>query len=202
EGFLTSTQGHVPVFTREVGTDVRVGMDDAPQATARPVGRLERLENGLRIHDVAVPARSAAGRRAFVATGNVRDSLEAQRARRIRDQEAAAFRRIRFARVARDLSQRVVRNHGGAMYRSARSGNSVTITPRRPASASSRAICVAPTAAAPALWPASRPSSMIVPPVPIPITACVTRPSVCSQISGAVPASCARGFASFEYWSM
>ena len=40
-----------------------------------------------------------------------------------------------------------------------------------------------------------------VPPVPMPATKQVTRPPVCSQISGAVVSWWARGFAGLPYWS-
>ena len=42
---------------------------------------------------------------------------------------------------------------------------------------------------------------MIVPPVPMPATKWVTRPSVCSQISGPVVATCEAGFCGLAYWS-
>ena len=45
------------------------------------------------------------------------------------------------------------------------------------------------------------PTPVIVPPVPTPATKCVTRPSVCAQISGPVVSSCERGLSGFEYWS-
>ena len=42
---------------------------------------------------------------------------------------------------------------------------------------------------------------LTVPPVPTDATRCVTRPPVCSQISGPVVASWAAGFSAFQYWS-
>ena len=47
--------------------------------------------------------------------------------------------------------------------------------------------------------PLARP--VTVPPVPTPATMAVMRPPVCSQISSAVPYSCARGLSELLYWS-
>ena len=47
----------------------------------------------------------------------------------------------------------------------------------------------------------ARLTPVIVPPVPMPATKCVMRPSVCRQISGPVVRSCTAGFAGLEYWS-
>ena len=46
-----------------------------------------------------------------------------------------------------------------------------------------------------------RAAPVIVPPVPTLATRCVIRPAVCSQISGPVVTSWARGFSGFQYWS-
>ena len=46
-----------------------------------------------------------------------------------------------------------------------------------------------------------RVTPMKVPVVPSPVTKWVSRPPVCSQISGPVVSKCERQFAAFEYWS-
>jgi hypothetical protein len=45
-----------------------------------------------------------------------------------------------------------------------------------------------------------RPTPVIVPPVPTPATNTSIPPSVCSQISGPVVASCVSGFTWLKYW--
>src|SRR5467141_2177523 len=134
-------------------------MNDGPKAPPGTLGRFQGKQQGFRVHDVSVALAAAAGRRSFRCAGNILDCLKTQISVRVREQEAAALRGIGLARVPRDLLQGGGRDHGGGRYRSARSGNSVTTTPRCPLSLSSFATWIAPAAAAPALWPASRPSS-------------------------------------------
>src|SRR6267142_1691790 len=134
-------------------------MNDGPKAPPGTLGRLQGVQQGFRVHHVSVALAAPAGRRSLRRAGDVGDRLKTQFSVRVREQEAAALRGVGLARVPRDLLLGRGRDHGGGRYRSARSGKSVTTTPRCPLSLSSRATWIAPAAAAPALWPASRPSS-------------------------------------------
>src|SRR5438067_2259119 len=157
-----AAQRHVSVLLGEIGSDVRVGMNDDAQGAAFLLGPGERFEQHLGIHHVAVAADPLARSLRFGRSRDVRDRQEARFSIPIGNHDSTALGRICGAGMGGDLPKHGLgkRGHcGSGRYRSARSGKIVTTTPRSRRPASSLAMTSAPQAAAPALWPASSVSS-------------------------------------------
>src|SRR5438067_1300825 len=102
-----------------------MGMDDGVQAAASFLGRLKGGQELIGVHHVSVAARTTAG---LARSSDVVDGRERQRPVGARKDQPAAFVRVRGAGMGRDLAQGQI--HGGGRYRSARSANKVTTTPR------------------------------------------------------------------------
>src|ERR1700693_697590 len=115
EGRVASGESHAFVFAGEISPDVRVGVDDGPQAPARLLGPVQGVQERLRVHHVAVALRPGAGRGAVRGAGDVPDGLEAADPGSILDQEAAAFGRVSGLRVADDVLQGFRGDHGAGM---------------------------------------------------------------------------------------
>src|SRR5581483_3046827 len=54
ERAVASSQSHVSVLIREISADIGMGVDDGPEVATRLLGPLQCVQEGLRIHHVAV----------------------------------------------------------------------------------------------------------------------------------------------------